>query len=74
LEEIDEMFTARLPARKFRKYVCTGQAAIESKLRDVRQSEEKDEEVKGETAETIERVYGDKRAVAGVVETAMNVA
>jgi SP family sugar:H+ symporter-like MFS transporter len=24
LEEIDEMFEARLPARKFRKYVCTG--------------------------------------------------
>ncbi|GME48296.1 putative mfs monosaccharide transporter protein [Neofusicoccum parvum] len=25
LEEIDEMFEMRLPARKFRKYVCTGQ-------------------------------------------------
>jgi SP family sugar:H+ symporter-like MFS transporter len=24
LEEVDEMFEARLPARKFRKYVCTG--------------------------------------------------
>jgi SP family sugar:H+ symporter-like MFS transporter len=24
LEEIDEMFEARLPARKFRNYVCTG--------------------------------------------------
>ena len=27
LEEIDEMFEARLPARKFRKYVCTGRVA-----------------------------------------------
>ncbi|KAK3303816.1 general substrate transporter [Chaetomium strumarium] len=27
LEEIDEMFEARLPARKFRKYVCVGRAA-----------------------------------------------
>jgi sugar porter (SP) family MFS transporter len=27
LEEIDEMFEARLPARKFRKYVCVGHAA-----------------------------------------------
>ncbi|KAK4118829.1 general substrate transporter [Parathielavia appendiculata] len=26
LEEIDEMFEARLPARKFRKYVCVGHA------------------------------------------------
>lgn len=24
LEEVDEMFEARLPARKFRKYVCVG--------------------------------------------------
>jgi MFS transporter, SP family, sugar:H+ symporter len=24
LEEIDEMFIARVPARKFRKYECTG--------------------------------------------------
>ncbi|KAK4235243.1 hypothetical protein C8A03DRAFT_46583 [Achaetomium macrosporum] len=27
LEEIDEMFEARLPARKFRKYVCVGRTA-----------------------------------------------
>ena len=27
LEEIDEMFEAQLPARKFRKYVCTGRVA-----------------------------------------------
>jgi MFS transporter, SP family, sugar:H+ symporter len=68
------MFMARLPARKFRKYVCTGQAAVESKNRHAQQAEEKDEEENGETAETIERVYGDKRGVAGVVETAVNVA
>lgn len=27
LEEIDEMFEARLPARQFRKYVCVGRHA-----------------------------------------------
>ncbi|KAF2015082.1 general substrate transporter [Aaosphaeria arxii CBS 175.79] len=32
LEEIDEMFEARLPARKFRKYVCTGRHVSEEKL------------------------------------------
>ena len=72
LEEIDEMFMARLPARKFRKYVCTGQAAIESKMRNARKSEEG--EAKGPTVETIEKVYGDKRGVADVVETAVNIA
>ncbi|GAB1315359.1 Major facilitator-type transporter ecdD (Fragment) [Madurella fahalii] len=30
LEEIDEMFEARLPARKFRKYVCVGQGRRDS--------------------------------------------
>lgn len=64
------MFMARLPARKFRKYVCTGQAAIESKMRNTRRSEES----KGDTVETIDKVFGDKRAVANVVETAMHVA
>ncbi|ORY09995.1 MFS monosaccharide transporter-like protein [Clohesyomyces aquaticus] len=32
LEEIDEMFEAKLPARKFRKYVCTGRFIPEEKL------------------------------------------
>lgn len=32
LEEIDEMFEARLPARKFRKYVCTGRHIPNEKL------------------------------------------
>lgn len=30
LEEIDEMFEARLSARKFRKYVCTGRYVAEA--------------------------------------------
>lgn len=74
LEEIDEMFMARLPARKFRKYVCTGQAALESKNRNARHSEEESKESKDGNVETIERVYGDKKGVAGVVETAVHVA
>ncbi|PSN59452.1 general substrate transporter [Corynespora cassiicola Philippines] len=32
LEEIDEMFEAKLPARKFRKYVCTGRHIPDEKL------------------------------------------
>ncbi|KAK6384203.1 hypothetical protein LTR65_009775 [Meristemomyces frigidus] len=75
LEEIDEMFTQRLPARKFRHYVCTGRAALESMKRgdNVSENSEKHEHKDG-TVETIERVYGDERGVAVVVETAMNVA
>ena len=74
LEEIDEMFMARLPARKFRKYVCTGQAAIEGKMRNARRSEDGGEDSKKETVETIEKVFGDKKAVADVVENALHVA
>lgn len=74
LEEIDEMFLARVPARKFRKYVCTGQAALESKNRNAHHAEDEGKESKDGTVETIERVYGDKKAVAGVVETAVNLA
>ncbi len=68
------MFMARLPARKFRSYVCTGPAALESKLRNTHGSDDENEDAKGEATETIEVVYGDRKAVAGVVETAMNVA
>ncbi|KAK4541798.1 hypothetical protein LTR36_007330 [Oleoguttula mirabilis] len=73
--QIDEMFTQRLPARKFRHYVCTGRAALESMKRgdNVSENSEKHEHKDG-TVETIERVYGDERGVAVVVETAMNVA
>lgn len=31
LEEIDEMFEAKLPARKFRHYVCTSTIMAEEK-------------------------------------------
>ncbi|KAK1765381.1 general substrate transporter [Phialemonium atrogriseum] len=31
LEEIDEMFAAKIPARKFRTYVCIGRAAVDEK-------------------------------------------
>ncbi|KAI1845923.1 hypothetical protein JX265_011181 [Neoarthrinium moseri] len=37
LEEIDEMFEARLPARKFRGYKCTGMhAVLEEKTHDIK--------------------------------------
>ena len=45
LEEIDEMFEARLPARKFRKYVCTGRVLAgdgNDKLGSERRNSEKD--------------------------------
>jgi MFS transporter, SP family, sugar:H+ symporter len=80
LEEIDEMFQKRLPARKFRKYVCTGRAAIESKRRNAsiagseRGSGSEGGEKKGGMVQTIEHVWGDERGVADVVETAFNVA
>lgn len=32
LEEVDEMFEAKLPARKFRKYVCTGRHLTDEKI------------------------------------------
>ena len=71
---LEEMFVARLPARKFRKHVCTSQADIESKMRDARASEEKDEETKDAGTQAVEKVFGDRKAVADVVETAMHVA
>ena len=36
LEEIDEMFVARLPARQFRKYVCVGRHAADADDKGVR--------------------------------------
>jgi SP family sugar:H+ symporter-like MFS transporter len=36
LEEIDEMFEARLPARKFRKYVCVGRHLVETDEKGMR--------------------------------------
>jgi hypothetical protein len=51
LEEIDEMFEAKLPARKFRKYVCVGRQAAGSDEKIVRRESsgsEKDEVVQQE--------------------------
>jgi len=74
-EEIDEMFMMKLPARKFRKYVCTGQAAIESKNRNLQQTSSDGQEKGADgTVETIERVWGDERGIADIMETALNVA
>jgi SP family sugar:H+ symporter-like MFS transporter len=48
LEEIDEMFEARLPARKFRKYVCIGRVAAGGDEKSERRDSEKDEVVQQE--------------------------
>ena len=45
LEEIDEMFETRLPARKFRKYVCTGHYVPGASEKIERRDSEKDEVV-----------------------------
>lgn len=68
LEEIDEMFEAHVPSRKFRTYVCTGAAALESKLRSGSQDST------AEPHSTIETVFGDEKAVIAVAETAINTA
>lgn len=69
------MFMARIPARKFRKYECTGQAAIESKARgaSVASDEEKghEKDVVGDV-QTIEKVFGNgKEAGVDATETAL---
>ncbi|KAL7778153.1 hypothetical protein CFE70_004829 [Pyrenophora teres f. teres 0-1] len=55
LEEIDEMFEARLPARKFRKYVCTKRLVVDG---DDKASErcdsDKDETIRQEVV-TVEK-------------------
>jgi SP family sugar:H+ symporter-like MFS transporter len=51
LEEIDEMFEARLPARQFRKYVCVGRhgAGVDEKgMRRRSSGSEKDEVIRQE--------------------------
>ena len=73
------MFAQRLPARKFRKYVCTGRAAMASTRRSGSLagsgSENSDtREHKDGTIETIERVFGDGKGVIAVAETAAHVA
>lgn len=57
LEEIDEMFEKRLPARKFRTYVCTGRAALESMQRNASTFEmDTGSKSKSDVVETIERI------------------
>ncbi|KAK5734180.1 hypothetical protein LTR17_009163 [Elasticomyces elasticus] len=73
LEEIDEMFACKLPARKFRGYVCTSRSAIESKMRNA-ENDDEDNDKKGPAVQTIERVFGDEKGVASVAEAALHVA
>ncbi|KAL1982366.1 hypothetical protein VTN96DRAFT_1397 [Rasamsonia emersonii] len=59
LEEIDEMFEMRVPARKFSSYKCVGRAALEAAERKNSEEEkgkEKEKEENGVTEEIIERV------------------
>jgi hypothetical protein len=51
LEEIDEMFEARLPARRFRKYVCTGRVLADAGGDKERRDSEKDEVVHQEVVD-----------------------
>lgn len=51
LEEIDQMFEARLPARKFRKYICTGHYVPDADGKAERQDSEKDEVVHHEVVD-----------------------
>ncbi|KAF1935184.1 general substrate transporter [Clathrospora elynae] len=53
LEEIDEMFEAKLPARKFRNYVCTGRFVVDAEEKNVvveRRSNKKDVDIRQEVA------------------------
>jgi SP family sugar:H+ symporter-like MFS transporter len=56
LEEIDEMFEAGLPARKFRKYVCVGRHGSGEKIVDEKNGVETREVEKDEGATTVERI------------------
>lgn len=55
LEEIDEMFEAKLPARKFRKYVCVGRHVTDEKFSNENVVEYRENE-KEVGATTVERV------------------
>ncbi|KAJ9639294.1 hypothetical protein H2204_003905 [Knufia peltigerae] len=63
LEEIDEMFGARLPARKFRKYECVQATTV---LRD-----QKAKSPGRKSMEEVEEVWSDEKATA---ETTVNTA
>ncbi|KAJ4351420.1 uncharacterized protein N0V89_006762 [Didymosphaeria variabile] len=56
LEEVDEMFEARLPARKFRQYVCVGRHVSEEKILAERDGDER--------KSVEEKVWTDHKAVA----------
>lgn len=55
LEELDEMFEARVPTTKFGKYVCTGVGADITRLQDGKPTE-KQEGFADEEADKVERV------------------
>lgn len=75
LEEIDEMFAERLPAKKFRKYECTGTAALESKMRGGGRGSGSDAggggEEKGPTTTAIERAFDEHNTPQVATETAI---
>ena len=65
LEEIDEMFEARLPARKFRKYVCTGRHIPDDKLDGDKDMENVHVENVGMGRKSVEEtVWTNEKAVA----------
>lgn len=51
LEEVDEMFEAKLPARKFREYTCVGRHVSDEKILSERDNVE-------------EKVWENEKAVA----------
>jgi hypothetical protein len=72
LEEIDELFEARIPARKFRSYKCTGRAAAVKD--DFVQDEKSASEVRVEDIHhttTKERVFSDPKAAAEEATTSI---
>ncbi|KAF2092639.1 MFS transporter [Rhizodiscina lignyota] len=70
LEEIDELFEARIPARKFRTYETARRGVVQAKLElDEKSTVERIEHIEPKT--TAEKVWTDPKAVA---ETAVNIA
>jgi len=70
LEEIDELFEARIPARKFRQYETNRHTALQVKFtQDDKSAVERIEEIEPQT--TAGKVWTDPKAVA---ETTINIA
>jgi hypothetical protein len=71
LEEIDEMFEAKLPARKFRKYVCVGRHVTDEKLgeKDL-DNVHIEHHVEEPKKSTQDKVWSNEKAVA---EAAVNI-